>query len=195
MSSRVGRGLGPGNRGWGLQQGEDPGWAWVSSLHAYHVGREEIHQVALDTLAAIEQRLGAHVEHADVLPRQALLLDQPPHRRPRHRHDVLVLVAGAPLLHLQPIGVLAFAVVLHLECVRLHAVPRHVHLDRVDARVPLTARRDRSATRDGEAAAVDAADHESTKGTHLAHTTSSPASERSLLRAIVHKRSLRTGGN
>ena len=51
----------------------------------------------------------------------------------------------------------------HLERVRLHAVPRHVHLDRVDARVPLSAGRDRTATRNGEAATVDPA----TRGSHL----------------------------
>ena len=54
----------------------------------------------------------------------------------------------------------------HLERVRLHAVPRHVHLDRVDARVPLSAGRDRTATRNGEAATVDPA----TRGSHLSRT-------------------------
>ena len=94
------------------------------------------HQVALDALAAIEERLRRHLQHADVRVAHAVLLDQPAHRCQRHRHDILVLVARRPLAHHQPGGVLALDAVRTLQIGRRRAVPRHIHLYRVDARAP-----------------------------------------------------------
>ena len=154
----------------------------VDALDVGAARREEGHQVALDRLAPVEQRLGshlcvcrmcmcavhshclcaaqaqgvrnarsrrlrsaraaeahaqrgAHLQHADVFPAHAAPLDQPPHRRERHRHDVLVLVARGPLGHPQPDRVLARHAVRGLELGRRDGVARHVHLERVQAGV------------------------------------------------------------
>ena len=113
--------------------------AGVVAVDALDVGaavrREERHQVALHALGPVEQRLGPHLQHAHVLVPQALRLDQPPHRRERHRHDVLVLVARGPLGHPQPDRVLARHAVRGLELGRRDGVARHVHLERVQAGV------------------------------------------------------------
>ena len=67
----------------------------VDALHAGAAPREERHQVALDALAAVEQRLRRHVQHAHVRVAHAVPLEQPAHRRQRHRDGVLVRVASA----------------------------------------------------------------------------------------------------
>ena len=142
----------------------------VDALDVGAARREEGHQVALDRLAPVEQRLGAHLcvwvacacavhthrlwatqaqavrsaccrrlrsvraaiaheqrgahlQHADVFPAHAAPLDQPPHRRERHGHHVLVLVARRPLAHHQALGVLAGLAVRRLELRGVDGVP------------------------------------------------------------------------
>ena len=83
---------------------------------------------------------GVHLQHADVFPAHAAPLDQPPYRRERHGHHVLVLVARRPLAHHQALGVLAGHVVRFLELRGVDSVARRVDLKGVDARAALGAR-------------------------------------------------------
>ena len=65
----------------------------------------------------------AHLQHADVFPAHAAPLDQPPHRRERHGHHVLVFVARRPLAHHQALGVLAGHAMRNLELRGVDGVP------------------------------------------------------------------------
>mmetsp|Transcript_69047 Transcript_69047/g.207112 ORF Transcript_69047/g.207112 Transcript_69047/m.207112 type:complete len:337 (-) Transcript_69047:1504-2514(-) len=106
----------------------------VDALHVV-VARclKQPHQVAFDALAAVQQRLRRHLQHADISVSDAVPLHQSPHRRQSHRHHVLVLVARRPLSHHQPHRVLALHVVCGLQVRCRSAVAGHVHLQRVDA--------------------------------------------------------------
>eukprot|EP00964_Phaeocystis_antarctica_P044483 scaffold25562_cov79-Phaeocystis_antarctica.AAC.1 len=77
---------------------------------------------------------GAHLQHADVFPAHAAPLDQPPHRRERHGHHVLVLVARRPLAHHQALGVLAGHVVRRLELRGVDEVPVGREYNSIDLR-------------------------------------------------------------
>eukprot|EP00964_Phaeocystis_antarctica_P024310 scaffold13631_cov76-Phaeocystis_antarctica.AAC.2 len=77
---------------------------------------------------------GAHLQHADVFPAHAAPLYQPPHRRERHRHHVLVLVGRRPLAHHQALGVLAGHVVRRLELRGVDGVPVAREHNKIDLR-------------------------------------------------------------
>ena len=87
-----------------------------------------------DADASVEG-MGRDLQHPNVLVPHAVPLDEPSHRRQRHRHGVLVLVARRELAHHQPSHVLALQALRHLDLRRRHAVPRRVHLQCMDAHV------------------------------------------------------------
>eukprot|EP00966_Prymnesium_polylepis_P293752 6783762-Prymnesium_polylepis.1 len=96
---------------------------------------EEHHEVGLDGLGAVEERLGAHVHHPHLR-----MLDPVPPQQPRargrgHRDGILVLARPSKLLHHEALRVLAVDAVRLLERGRLDRVPRRVHLQRVDPRL------------------------------------------------------------
>ena len=97
---------------------------------------EEHHEVGLDGFGAVDERLGSHVQHANLLELDVVPIHEPRGRCEADRDGVFVLARPAKLVHHQSPGVLAVHAVRLFESRRLDGVPWHVHLDRMQACLP-----------------------------------------------------------